>query len=104
MKDEMMYFKRELLNREENYNSKFNSKPNVGVMQVLKSKDDAKPATKISNKPTNFVGAPGMGMGMGMGVGMGAPVVSSSSSVKSTPTIKSSGKRWASDYIVVFVE
>jgi hypothetical protein len=89
MKDEMMYFKRELLNREENYNSKFNSKPNVGVMQVLKSKDDAKPATKTSNKPTNFVGAPGMGMG----VGVGAPVVSSSSSVKSTPAIQSSGKR-----------
>ena len=94
MKDEMMYFKRELLNREENYNSKFNSKPHVGVMQVLKSKDDTKPATKISNKPTNFVGAPGMGMGMGMGMGVGAPVVSSGSSVKSTPTIQSSsGKR-----------
>ena len=34
-RDEMAYFKRELINREENFNSKFNAKPNVGVMNVL---------------------------------------------------------------------
>lgn len=38
-KEEMLYFKREMLNREENYNQKFNRTPNVGVMQVLKGKD-----------------------------------------------------------------
>lgn len=31
---EMAFFKRELLNREENYNKKFNANPVVGVMQV----------------------------------------------------------------------
>lgn len=30
----MAFFKRELLNREENYNKKFNANPVVGVMQV----------------------------------------------------------------------
>ena len=38
-REEMLYFKREMLNREENYNQKFNRTPNVGVMQVLKGKD-----------------------------------------------------------------
>lgn len=38
-REEMLYFKREMLNREENYNQKFNRSPNVGVMQVLKTKD-----------------------------------------------------------------
>ena len=42
-KEEMLYFKREMLNREENYNGKFGSAPNVGVMQVLKSKPTAAP-------------------------------------------------------------
>jgi hypothetical protein len=37
-KEEMLYFKREMLNREGNYNQKFNRTPNVGVMQVLKGK------------------------------------------------------------------
>ena len=40
-KDEMMYFKREMLNREENYNQKFGVTPNIGVMQVIKSKDNS---------------------------------------------------------------
>ena len=35
-KEEMVYFKRELLNREENFNKKFNSNVNVGVMNVIK--------------------------------------------------------------------
>ena len=33
-KEEMLYFKREMLNREDNYNQKFNRNPVVGVMQV----------------------------------------------------------------------
>ncbi|CAM9585590.1 unnamed protein product, partial [Sphacelaria rigidula] len=33
-KEEMAFFKRELLNREENYNKKFNASPVVGVMQA----------------------------------------------------------------------
>lgn len=33
-REEMAFFKRELLNREENYNKKFNVNPVVGVMQV----------------------------------------------------------------------
>ena len=37
-KEEMVYFKRELLNREENFNRKFNTNPNVGVMSVIKPK------------------------------------------------------------------
>ena len=32
----MIYFKRELLNREENFNKRFGASPNVGVMQVVK--------------------------------------------------------------------
>lgn len=38
-REEMMYFKREMLNREENYNQKFGSSPHVGVMQVIKPKE-----------------------------------------------------------------
>merc|ERR1712100_212546 len=34
-KEEMIWFKRELMNREENFNQKFNRQPNVGVMQVV---------------------------------------------------------------------
>ncbi|KAL3661621.1 hypothetical protein V7S43_013380 [Phytophthora oleae] len=34
--DEMAYFKRELLNREEMYNKTFSRTPNVGMLQVLK--------------------------------------------------------------------
>ena len=38
VREEMRYFKLELLNREENFNSKFGARPNVGVMQVIKPK------------------------------------------------------------------
>ena len=38
-KEEVAFFKRELLNREENYNKKFNANPVVGVMQVLRAAD-----------------------------------------------------------------
>ena len=46
-KDEMMYFKREMLNREENYNVKFGGvQPNVGVMNVLPTKGSTKGSQK----------------------------------------------------------
>lgn len=59
-REEMQFFKREMLNREENYNRKFNSNPIVGVMQVIKPKNDidnmsigSKPMIgKSATKPT----------------------------------------------------
>lgn len=39
-REEMAFFKRELLNREENYNKKFNANPVVGVMQVCNLRRD----------------------------------------------------------------
>jgi hypothetical protein len=53
-KDEMMYFKREMLNREDNYNSKFNAKPVVGVMQVIKNKDGGELTSLISEAIFNI--------------------------------------------------
>merc|ERR1711908_98618 len=53
----MGYFKRELLNREENFNLRFNRTPNVGVMQV-----------KGGNSGTGG----GLGIG-GQGQGQGKP-------------------------------
>lgn len=75
--EEMLYFKREMLNREENYNQKFNRQPNVGVMQVIKPKEvndgKAKPTQMrvINTQGGNMVGGGGMGVGMGLGVGGG---------------------------------
>lgn len=63
-KDEMMYFKREMLNREDNYNSKFNAKPVVGVMQVIKGKD------KDGDNKTSGAGS-GAGLGLGLAGGAG---------------------------------
>lgn len=79
-REEMLYFKREMLNREESYNQKFNRQPNVGVMNVLKSKDPPVTATRgpPSNKPTHALpvpprgGAHGGGLDLGVGVGGGA--------------------------------
>jgi hypothetical protein len=76
-REEMMYFKREMLNREENYNAKFNRQPNVGVMQVIKPKEEptgkAKPTQMRMINPNggNMMGGmPGMMPGAGaMGVG-----------------------------------
>lgn len=48
--EEMIYFKRELLNREENFNKRFNANPNVGVMQVIKPKDAKQPPGKAGGK------------------------------------------------------
>ena len=43
-KKEMAYFKRELINREENFNKKFGAAPNVGVMSVIKPSNKTAPA------------------------------------------------------------
>jgi hypothetical protein len=79
-REEMLYFKREMLNREENYNQKFNRQPNVGVMQVLKTKDPTttgndsqKPGAgskSKSNKPAYGI-APGGGSSSSLGLGIG---------------------------------
>ena len=51
----MIYFKRELLNREENFNKKFESGGsrgmNVGVMQVLKTNNPKQPPGKPGQRP-----------------------------------------------------
>jgi predicted nuclease with TOPRIM domain len=87
-REEMLYFKREMLNREENYNQKFNRQPNVGVMQVLKTKDmtgsdsggdrsagkETNPASFGSRKPspmrmipaTNNSNSSNLGLGIGI--------------------------------------
>jgi len=85
-KEEMIYFKRELLNREENFNSKFSRQPTVGVMQVIKPKEEKEAGKgvgfggKTSNKPQYTVPSGGgsrgsldlsAGTGMGMGIGIG---------------------------------
>lgn len=73
-KEEMLYFKREMLNREENYNQKFGRSPNVGVMNPLKTKEEppangrAKP-TQMRMIPQGGPGAMMMGGMGGMGVG-----------------------------------
>ena len=51
--EEMSFFKKELLNREENYNKLFGRAPNVGIMQVVPSRQPSARKTKIpaSNLP-----------------------------------------------------
>ncbi len=93
-RDEMMYFKREMLHREETYNEKFGRSPVVGVMNVLKNKDLASSSSSssqslhmssssskipsssttathshTSNKPSYALPVPPKGGGVGMGVG-----------------------------------
>ncbi|CAM9673751.1 unnamed protein product [Chrysoparadoxa australica] len=51
-KEEMAYFKRELLNREEMYNKKFNSNPVVGVMQVVKGSGGGSSGSSVGSGPT----------------------------------------------------
>ena len=84
-REEMMYFKREMLNREENYNQKFGSSPNVGVMQVIKPKEMNSSGSGSNGhkaKPTQMRVIPSNGqyfggtdnnntMGQGFGVGQG---------------------------------
>lgn len=73
-REEMNYFKREMLNREEGYNQKFNATPQVGVMDPLAGKSKKKGSTKggfggTNNAPQNVVGAGNMTGGMGIGGG-----------------------------------
>jgi hypothetical protein len=111
-REEMMYFKREMLNREENFNQKFGRSPVVGVMQVVRPKDSGfgglsttdsgskppKPSTYTSaggfggvrsSKPTYSVGIGGNNTGMDMsmgssGLGNGSAPGSVSSSLSNT--------------------
>lgn len=99
-REEMAYFKRELLNREESYNQKFNAKPNVGVMNVLpqqqsKGGKGAGPGSVKSSKPTHVVGGGAMSMGGmgGMGVGMPPPGIPGASKGPSLPGSSSSSRR-----------
>lgn len=69
-REEMAYFKRELLNREENFNKKFNTNPNVGVMSVIKPKDGGNGKDKKQRRrSTQLPPPPGAG-GLG-GIGGG---------------------------------
>lgn len=90
---ELATIKREMLNREENYNQKFGRSVNVGVMQVVKPKDEAPPVPvgpMGKAKPTAMrvipqagsgaMGMGGMGVGGGMGMGMGIGIGSAGSS------------------------
>ncbi len=100
-REEMAYFKRELLNREESYNQKFNAKPNVGVMNVLpqanKSGSSSSGKGTRSSKPTHVVGAGNMGMGMGsvggMGVGMPPPGIPGAPKGPALPGSSGSARR-----------
>ncbi len=90
-KEEMMYFKREMLNREENYNQKFGKSPNIGVMQVIKTKDAESVASNGKAKPTQMRminpngGNNMMSMGPGVGgMGVGGIGGVGGGSVKST--------------------
>jgi len=88
-KEEMMYFKREMLNREENYNQKFGKSPNIGVMQVIKTKETDSSSTNGKAKPTQMRminpngGNNMMSMGPGVG-GLGVGGIGGGGSVKST--------------------
>lgn len=101
-REEMMYFKREMLNREESYNEKFNRQPNVGVMNVIKNKTPSsekagvggggpggKKAAPAQFRPLNPSqaggGIPGVG---GIGGGLGNMAMSGSA-----PMATSSVKR-----------
>ena len=59
VKEEMKYFKLELLNREENFNKSFSRTPNVGVMQVVKPNANNRVQRKGSRGMPN---APAIGM------------------------------------------
>lgn len=75
-REEMMYFKREMLNREENYNQKFGRSPNVGVLNPIKTKDpagDGKGERRAKPTQMRMVNPNGGGtMGLAMGNAAGA--------------------------------
>lgn len=79
--DEMAYFKRELLNREEMYNQKFNASPVVGIMQVARTKDvitGAKPP-RVSRSNSMSSGAGGGASSGTTQNGSGRPIQRTSS-------------------------
>ena len=78
-REEMIYFKRELLNREENFNSKFNRQPNVGVMQVIKPREKNDSSSSSSVDPNN-------GHKAATGIGFGGKANGSSKPMYSVPS------------------
>lgn len=92
-REELASLKREMLNREENYNSKFSRSVNVGVMQVLRTKEGDAPTGSNNNnkaKPTQMrvinpqTGAAILPAGGGLGLGINTnPSVSGKSSMRS---------------------
>ena len=63
VREEMKYFKLELLNREENFNKTFSRTPNVGVMQVVKTNNSSKAQRKVSKSASRGMPtAPSIGM------------------------------------------
>lgn len=101
-REEMLYFKREMLNREESYNKKFNAAPNVGVMQVIKPKEpektgmggggaSGKKAAPPQFRPLNPAGGGGGSMpGMGIG-GVGGLAMSGSAGGVGTSGMSAGG-------------
>lgn len=85
--DEMAYFKRELLNREEMYNKTFARTPNVGVMNVLKPhvqlqaqmQMQGAAALGLGNTPNGIGGAPQMRRKTKPSTANGGPEVNHSS-------------------------
>lgn len=87
IKEEMRYFKLELVNREENFNKTFNRSPNVGVMQVVKQPGqnpvapqrrnsvagmaNAKRLAQKQRRKSSFAKGRGAGAGAGTGGGGG---------------------------------
>lgn len=57
-REEMAFFKRELLNREENYNKKFNANPVVGVMQVWEAHQTNICLSRHADQPVHPPGVP----------------------------------------------
>lgn len=76
-REEMMYYKREMINREENYNTKFNVSPVVGIMNVInpgkgKEKRVPKPqgaSSEQSRRASMNSSLPGLGAEIGLGSG-----------------------------------
>ncbi|DAZ98963.1 TPA: hypothetical protein N0F65_000495 [Lagenidium giganteum] len=63
--DEMAFFKRELLNREEMYNKTFARTPNVGVLQVLKPHVQLQHQMQLQSQGS-YLGGVGTGVGVGV--------------------------------------
>jgi chromosome segregation ATPase len=74
MEEQLGVIKREMLNREENYNQKFARAPNVGVMQVIKNPAGAKDTpSMLSQAGENILGGKLPGNKPRYGVGKSGP-------------------------------